>query len=100
MTGSLIGAKKGETIVTGSITTNIHQLVATFFQPTETKNKILADELTFSSDIYALQSQLLLRGLQPETHLIRVSSEDGSTLSEEKIIEMRSEEHTSELQSR
>lgn len=92
MTGSLIGAKKEETIVTGSITTNIHQLVATFFQPTETKNKILADELTFSSDIYALQSQLLLRGLQPETHLIRVSSEDGSTLSEEKIIEMMTDD--------
>src|SRR5699024_5875687 len=28
MTGSLIDAKKGGTIVTGSITTNIHQLVA------------------------------------------------------------------------
>lgn len=85
-TAPLVGAKPGETIVTGSITVNIHQLIATFFKPEKTRNKILADELTFSSDIYALQSQLKLHQLDPEEHLIRVSSSDERTLSEDDII--------------
>ena len=68
----LVGALPEEVIVTGSTTVNLHQLVATFYQPQGKRNKILADGLTFPSDIYALQSQLLLHGLDPEEHLIRV----------------------------
>lgn len=82
----LVGAQAEEVMVTGSTTVNLHQLVATFFQPTEGRDKILADALTFPSDIYALQSQLRLRGLDPETHLIQVPSRDGRFLEEDDII--------------
>ncbi len=87
MTAPLVGAEKGEVIVTGSITTNLHQLLATFYQPGGKRTKILADELTFPSDIYAIQSQLELKGYSPEEHLIQVKSGDGYTLREEDIIE-------------
>src|SRR5699024_10168423 len=86
MTASLIGAKKREVITTGSTTMNLHQILATYFKPTEKRNKILADELNFPTDIYAMQSQLRLHGLDPETHLIRVKSADGHMLDEEDII--------------
>ncbi|GGD04125.1 kynureninase [Thalassobacillus devorans] len=92
MTAPLIGAKKEEVINTGSITTNLHQLLATFFNPDDKRNKILADTLNFPSDIYALKSQLRLHGLDPEIHLIQVTSEDGRTLNEEEIIEQMNEE--------
>jgi len=82
----LVGAQAEEVMVTGSTTVNLHQLVATFFQPTEGRDKILADALTFPSDIYALQSQLRLRGLDPETHLVQVASRDGRFLEEDDII--------------
>ncbi|MGL6104232.1 MAG: aminotransferase class V-fold PLP-dependent enzyme, partial [Exiguobacterium acetylicum] len=82
----LVGAQAEEVMVTGSTTVNLHQLVATFFQPTEGRDKILADALTFPSDIYALQSQLCLRGLDPETHLVQVASRDGRFLEEDDII--------------
>src|SRR5699024_5083910 len=62
---SLIGAESNEVVVTGSTTTNLHQLVASFYQPKEGKTKILADELNFPSDIYALSSQLELHGYYP-----------------------------------
>ncbi len=52
----------------------------------EFAQKILADELTFPSDIYALQSQIRLKGLDPDEHLVRVKSRDGRTLSEDDII--------------
>ncbi|PAM96774.1 kynureninase, partial [Flavobacterium sp. IR1] len=46
----LVGAAPEEVIVTGSTTTNLHQLVSTFYKPVEGRTKILADELNFPSD--------------------------------------------------
>ncbi|WHZ05208.1 kynureninase [Neobacillus sp. YX16] len=86
MIAPLVGAAANEVIVTGSTTVNLHQLVATFYKPEGTRTKILADELTFPSDIYALQSQLRIHGFDPDTHLIRVKSRDGRFLEEEDII--------------
>ncbi|WP_398293778.1 kynureninase [Sporosarcina aquimarina] len=83
----LIGAQPEEVIVTGSTTSNLHQLLATFFKPSKDRTKILADELNFPTDIYAIQSQLKLHGLDPAEHLIRVKSKDGQTLQTEDIIE-------------
>ncbi|MBM7551892.1 kynureninase [Thalassobacillus pellis] len=88
MTAPLIGAKDEEVINTGSITTNLHQLLATFYKPTGNRNKILADELNFPSDIYAIQSQLKLHGLDPNEYLVKVPSNDGRMLDEDTIIDM------------
>lgn len=88
----LVGGKPEEVVVTGSTTTNLHQLVATFFNPKGKRTKILADELNFPSDIYALKSQLKLRGLDPDEHLIRVTSRDGRTIKEEDIIDAMTDE--------
>src|SRR5699024_246588 len=92
MTSSLIGAKPEEVITTGSTTTNLHQILATFFQPEGKENKILADELNFPSDIYAIKSQLKIKGLNPAEHLVQVKSNDGHQLSEETIINAMTEE--------
>jgi kynureninase len=92
MLAPLVGAAADEVIVTGSTTVNLHQLVATFYKPEGKKSKILADELTFPSDIYALQSQIRIHGFDPETHLITVKSRDGRFLEEEDIIEAMSDE--------
>ncbi|MDQ0201429.1 kynureninase [Neobacillus ginsengisoli] len=92
MMAPLVGASAEEVIVTGSTTVNLHQLVATFYKPEGKRTKILADELTFPSDIYALQSQLHIRGYDPDTYLIRVKSRDGRFLEEEDIIEAMTDE--------
>jgi kynureninase len=92
MMAPLVGAAADEVIVTGSTTVNLHQLVATFYKPEGKKSKILADELTFPSDIYALQSQLRIHGLAPDTHLITVKSRDGRFLAEDDIIEAMTDE--------
>ena len=88
----LVGGKKSEVIATGSTTTNLHQLVSTFYHPSGTRTKIVADELNFPSDIYALKSQIRIHGLDPDEQLIRVKSEDGLTLDENKIIEAMTED--------
>ena len=65
--------------VTGSTTTDLHQLLATLFDPAAPRRVIVADELNFPSDLHALQSHLRQRGLDPASHLRLVRSHDGRT---------------------
>lgn len=92
MLAPLVGGKSEEVIATGSTTVNLHQLVSTFYHPEGKKTKILADELTFPSDIFALQSQLKLKGYDPDEHLVQVKSRDGRVVDEQDIIDAMTEE--------
>jgi len=92
MCSKLVGAKPNEIVATGSTTINIHQLVNTFYQPKEKRKKIIADELTFPTDIYALRSLVKLRNQNPTKNLILIPSEDGRFLDENKIVEAMNEE--------
>ena len=76
----LVGATPDTVAVTGSTTGNLHQLLATLFDPAATRKVIVADELNFPSDLHALHSHLRLRGLDPAQHLRLVKSPDGRTL--------------------
>ncbi|MFD0050352.1 kynureninase [Actinomycetes bacterium NPDC127524] len=88
----LVGASSpDEVIVTGSTTVNLHQLLATFYKPKGDRKKILADELTFPSDIYAMHSQLEMHGYD-KTNLVQVKSRDGRFLEEDDIIDQMTEE--------
>jgi kynureninase len=91
---NLVGAYPDEVVVTGTTTVNQHQLVSTFYQPTGTRRKIIATSLDFPSDIYALQSQILLKGGDPDTDLIRVESRDGRTIDEDDLIAAMTEDVT------
>jgi len=92
MSAPLVGAHPDEVIVTGSTTINLHQVAATLYRPEGKKTKIIATDLDFPTDIYALQSQIKLKGLDPEEHLILVSSRDGHMIEEEDIIAAMTEE--------
>jgi kynureninase len=92
MCAKLVGAEPEEVVATGTTTVNIHSLVNTFYQPDGRRKKILADELDFPSDIYALRSVIELKGLDPMENLILVPSEDGRFLDEKKVVELMDEE--------
>jgi kynureninase len=77
MEAPLVGAEPGEVVVTNSTTVNLHNLVSTFYDPKGRRRKILADELNFPSDLYALYADILLRGGDPEEDLILVKSRNG-----------------------
>jgi kynureninase len=82
----LVGAAADEVIVTGTTTVNLHNLVATFYQPRGQRRRIVASALDFPSDVYALQSQIRLRGGDPDADLVLVPSRDGRTLDEDDLI--------------
>ena len=83
---SLVGAQPDEVVVAGTTTVNLHALVATFYKPEGDRRKILAGDLDFPSDIYALQAQIRLHGGNPDTDLVKVRSRDDRTIDEEDII--------------
>jgi kynureninase len=80
-----VGAQADEVIAVGSTSSNLHQLLSTFYHPTNRKFGILIDELAFPSDAYAVQSHLRVRGLDVNSHLRKVKSREGATLLEEDI---------------
>jgi len=87
MQASMVGAEPGEVVVCGGTTVNLHALVSTFYQPEGARRKILADELNFPSDLYALASQIRLRGGDPSEDLVLVESRDGRTIEEDDIVD-------------
>jgi kynureninase len=83
----LLGATESDLALTGQTTPNLHQLLATLYDPQHpTRRVILGDELNFASDAYALVSHLRQRGLDPATHLRRVNSRDSFTLATADIV--------------
>lgn len=82
----VVGAAADTLCLTGQTTANLHQLLATLFDPAHpTRRVVVGDALNFASDTYALQSHLRLRGLDPATHLRLIPSRDGRTLHPDDI---------------
>lgn len=88
----LINADPDEVTITNSTTINIHQCLATFYEPKNGRTKILVDDLNFPTDRHAVDSQVLLRGLDPQEAVKVVKSRDGRTIDEEAIIEAMTED--------
>ncbi len=92
MASPIVGAKPGEVVFSGTTTVNIHSLISSFYNPKGKRTKILADELNFPSDIYALKGQLKLRGVCPQKHLILAKAGKDMLLNEQDIIEQMTDE--------
>lgn len=73
----IVGAKEEEVVAMGSLTANLHFLMATFYRPSGKRNKILCEKKAFPSDAYALASQAQLHGLDPEGTVIEVGPREG-----------------------
>jgi kynureninase len=82
---SLLGADPSEVVVMNSLTTNLHLLLTSFYQPTSTRYKILIEAPCFPSDLYAIKSHLLLHRLDPSDALILVEPDEHTLVREETI---------------
>lgn len=88
----MMGAEPESIVVTGTTTVNLHQLVGTFYRPAGGRRKVVATALDFPSDVYALQSQIRLRGGDPERDLVLVPSKDARTIDEDELIAAMTDE--------
>ncbi|HUG16170.1 MAG TPA: kynureninase [Thermomicrobiales bacterium] len=83
---ALFGAQSDEIVVAGTTTVNLHALVATFYRPVGARAKIVATELDFPSDVYALQAHISRSGGDPASDLVKIHSRDGRIIEEDDII--------------
>jgi len=94
---ALTGAKPSEVVAMNHLTVNLHLMLVTFYRPTKTRFKIIAEKGAFSSDQYALESQVKLHGLNPDETIIELKPRNGEhSLRTEDII-TTIEKHASEL---
>jgi len=84
----LTGAKPSEVVSMNQLTVNLHLMLASFYQPTQKRFKILTEAGAFSSDQYVFESQLRWHGINPEDALIELKPrEDEFTLRTEDIVQ-------------
>lgn len=83
----LVGAKPHEVVAMNGLTTNLHLLLATFYQPKGKRNKIICEAKAFPSDQYAVETHVKVRGFDPQEVIVEVEPDKGENLiEEEKII--------------
>lgn len=73
----LVGAKPSEVVAMNQLTVNLHVMLTTFYRPTSQRYKILTEAGAFSSDQYAVASQIQLHGLDPAKVLIELAPRKG-----------------------
>ncbi|RMJ25371.1 hypothetical protein PHISP_03767 [Aspergillus sp. HF37] len=83
----IVGAAPEEVAAMGSLTANLHLLLASFYKPTETKHKILLDWKAFPSDHFAIESHIAWHGLDQNQSMVLVGPKDGEhEISTERIL--------------
>ena len=77
----LLNAEAAEVVAMNSLTANLHFMLASFFAPRGEQCRIVIERGAFSSDRYAVASQLRWHGLDPERDLLELDAPagDGTT---------------------
>lgn len=83
----LVGAHPHEVVVMNTLTVNLHLMMASFYQPTAQRYKIMMEAGAFPSDQYAMESQVRWHGFDPETTIVEIAPRPGEeTLRTEDIL--------------
>ncbi|PQE28699.1 putative Kynureninase protein [Rutstroemia sp. NJR-2017a WRK4] len=83
----IVGALPSEVAIMGTLTMNLHLLMASFYTPTPEKNKIILEWKAFPSDHYAIESQIRGHGYDPASSMVMIGPDEGTyEISTEKIL--------------
>lgn len=77
---NLVGAKPEEVVMMNSLTTNLHLMMVSFYQPKGKRSKILIEDHAFPSDHYAVESQLKHHNQSVEDNLLLWTPRSGEEL--------------------
>ena len=86
-----------EVVAMNSLTTNLHLMMVSFYQPQGRRYKIMIEEGAFPSDQYAVASQVRFHGYDPEDAIIELKPGENAYTLETKDILHAIEENADEL---
>ncbi|MGJ8592172.1 MAG: kynureninase [Aquaticitalea sp.] len=93
----IVGAKPIEVVIMNTLTTNLHLLMVSFYQPSKTKYKIVIESDAFPSDRYAVQTQLEFHGFDANEGLIEWKPRKGEEILQIEDLETILEEQGDEI---
>ena len=83
----IVGALESEVVVMNGLTTNLHLLWASFYNPTKSRFKIICEAKAFPSDQYVMESQAKFHRFNPEEAIIEIEPRTGEhTIRTEDIL--------------
>ncbi|HCM76128.1 MAG TPA: kynureninase [Cytophagales bacterium] len=93
----IVGAKPVEVVAMNQLTVNLHLMMVSFYRPTKQRFKIIMEAGAFSSDQYAVESQIKFHHLNPDVALVELKPRPGEhTLRTEDILQSINE-HADQL---
>lgn len=93
----IVGAKPIEVVAMNQLTVNLHLMMVSFYKPTKQRYKIIIESGAFSSDQYAVETQIRFHQLNPDNALVELKPRPGEyTLRTEDIIQSI-EDHKDQL---
>ncbi len=93
----LVGAKPAEVVMMNALSTNLHLMLVSFYQPKGKRKKILMEAGAFPSDLYVVESHLQLRGGSFDEDVILLQPRKGEHTLRTEDIEKTIADNASEL---
>lgn len=84
----LVGAGRSEVAIMGTLTNNLHLLMASFYRPRKGRAKIVVEAGAFPSDRYAVASQIAWHGFDVERDLIELPGDASGHVHPEELGEV------------
>ncbi|KAL6856539.1 pyridoxal phosphate-dependent transferase [Trichoderma novae-zelandiae] len=82
----LVGASPGEIVYMGSLTVNLHMLMASFYRPDDRRHKVILEWKPFPSDHYAIESQIVWHGRDPAQSMVKIEPDQDYVISTERVL--------------
>lgn len=76
----LTGALPLEVVAMNSLTVNLHLMLTSFYRPTPQRHRVLIEKRAFSSDRYAVASQIEQRGFDVAQSLLEFGPREGESI--------------------
>jgi kynureninase len=88
----LVGARPGEVVMMNGLTVNLHLMMVSFYRPEARRSKVLIDWPAFPSDLYAVQTHVASRGIDPAEAILTAAPRAGeATLRMDDVVDLIAE---------
>ncbi|KAM0549469.1 hypothetical protein ACHAPJ_009455 [Fusarium lateritium] len=82
----IVGASPHEIVIMNTLTANLHLLMASFYKPNEKRHKVILEWKPFPSDHYAIESQVVWHGLDPEKSMVKIHPNEDYIITTDLIL--------------